>query len=107
MKEKYGIDSMPETAENVAEKYQISREDQDKFALRSQQKALKAISNGRMSKEITYVKVKQKRSDDLQIDKDEHPRETKLEDAEAPERVRPRDRGPGGDRRNTKRSAED
>ena len=76
MKEKYGIDSMPETAENVAEKYQISREDQDKFALRSQQKALKAISNGRMSKEITYVKVKQKRSDDLHIDKDEHPRET-------------------------------
>ena len=76
LKGHYGIDSMPETAENVAEKYQISREDQDKFALRSQQKALKAISNGRMSKEITYVKVKQKRSDDLHIDKDEHPRET-------------------------------
>ena len=79
MKEKYGIDSMPETAENVAEKYQISREDQDKFALRSQQKALKAISTGRMNKEITFVKVKQKRNDDLHIDKDEHPRETTKE----------------------------
>ncbi len=79
MKEKYGIDSMPETAENVAEKYQISREDQDKFALRSQDKALKAISTGRMEKEITPVKVKQKKGDDLHIEKDEHPRETTKE----------------------------
>ncbi len=79
MKEKYGTDSMPETAENVAEKYQISRDDQDRFALKSQEKALQAISNGRMNKEITFVVAKQKRGDDLHVDKDEHPRETSNE----------------------------
>lgn len=79
MKEIYGIDSMPETAENVAEKYQITRQDQDIFAYNSQNKAAKAIENGRMNKEITQVKIKQKRKDDLIITKDEHPRKTNLE----------------------------
>lgn len=79
MKEIYGIDSMPETAENVAEKFQITRQDQDIFAYNSQNKAAKAIENGRMNEEITQVKIKQKRKDDLIITKDEHPRKTDLE----------------------------
>ena len=79
MKKKYGIDSMPETAENVAEKYQISRKEQDEFAFNSQKKALKAISSERTKKEIVPVKIKQRKSDDLIVDKDEHPRETTLE----------------------------
>ena len=79
MKKKYGIDSMPETAENVAEKYQISRKEQDEFAFNSQKKALKAISSERTKKEIVPVKIKQRKSDDLIFDKDEHPRETTLE----------------------------
>ncbi len=79
MKEIYGIDSMPETAENVAEKFQITRQDQDIFAYNSQNKAAKAIENGRMNEEITRVKIKQKRKDDLIITKDEHPRKTDLE----------------------------
>ena len=79
MKKKYGIDSMPETAENVAEKYQISRKEQDEFAFNSQKKALKAISSERTKEEIVPVKIKQRKSDDLIFDKDEHPRETTLE----------------------------
>ena len=79
MKKKYGIDSMPETAENVAEKYQISRKEQDEFAFNSQKKALKAISSDRTKEEIVPVKIKQRKSDDLIFDKDEHPRETTLE----------------------------
>ena len=70
---------MPETAENVAEKFQISREDQDNFALNSQKKALHAISTKRISKEITSVTIKQRKNDDLIIDTDEHPRETNYE----------------------------
>ena len=79
MKAEFGIDSMPETAENVAEKYQINREDQDKMALESQIKAIKAISNGRMSKEITPVEILQRKGPSIMFDKDEHPRETSFE----------------------------
>ena len=79
MKAEFGIDSMPETAENVAEKYQINREDQDKMALESQIKAIKAISSGRMSKEITPVEILQRKGPSIMFDKDEHPRETSIE----------------------------
>ena len=79
MKQQYGVDSMPETGENVAEDYQISREDQDAFALRSQQKAAKGQANGRLAKEITPVTIPQRRGDPVVVDKDEHPRETSLE----------------------------
>ena len=79
MKANYGIDSMPETAENVAEKYQISRDDQDKMALSSQIKALAAIKNGRLAKEITPVEIPQRKGEVLIFDKDEHPRSTSIE----------------------------
>ena len=75
----FGIDSMPETAENVAEKYQINREDQDKMALESQIKAIKSISNGRMAKEITPVEILQRKGPSIMFDQDEHPRETSIE----------------------------
>ena len=73
MKEQYGIDSMPETAENVAEEYQVNREDQDAFALRSQQRAVKAQANGRLAAEIVPVTI-QGRKGSVVVDKDEHPR---------------------------------
>ena len=79
MKLNFGIDSMPETAENVAEKYQISREDQDKMALSSQLKAIKSIENGRLTKEIIPVEILQRKGDPIIFDKDEHPRETTIE----------------------------
>ena len=79
LKKEFGIDSMPETAENVAEDFQISREDQDAFALNSQQKAAKAIASGRLAKEITPISVPQRRKDPIIFDTDEHPRETSLE----------------------------
>ena len=79
MKTTFGIDSMPETAENVAEKYQISREDQDKMALDSQEKASKAIASGRLAKEITPVTIPQRKGDSIIFDKDEHPRSTSIE----------------------------
>ena len=75
----YGTDSMPETGENVAEAFQISREDQDAFALRSQERALRAIGDGRMAREIAPVSVPQRRGDPVVVDTDEHPRETSLE----------------------------
>ena len=78
MKQMHGIDSMPETAENVAADYKVSREDQDAFALRSQQKALAAQANGRLAKEIVAVETK-KGKDTVLVDKDEHPRATSLE----------------------------
>ena len=78
MKAEFGIDSMPETAENVAEKYQINREDQDKMALESQIKAIKSISNGRMAKEITPVEILQRKGPSIMFDQDEHPRETSI-----------------------------
>ncbi|TDW17859.1 3-oxoadipyl-CoA thiolase [Kribbella kalugense] len=75
----YGIDSMPETAENVAADFNISREDQDLFALRSQQRAAKAQANGRLAEEIVAVDVPGKRGAVTVVDTDEHPRETSLE----------------------------
>ena len=79
MKEKHGTDSMPDTAENVASEYKISREDQDKMALASQQKAVAAQKSGYFDAEITPVSVAQKKGDALQVTQDEHPRETSLE----------------------------
>ncbi|MCR9135308.1 MAG: 3-oxoadipyl-CoA thiolase [Alphaproteobacteria bacterium] len=79
MKAQYGVDSMPETAENVAEDFNVSRADQDAFALRSQQKAAAAQSNGRHAREITPVSVPQRRGDPVVVESDEHPRETSLE----------------------------
>jgi 3-oxoadipyl-CoA thiolase len=79
MKKQYGVDSMPETGENVAEDYRISREDQDAFALRSQNKAAIAQENGRLAREITPVVIPQRKGEDLVISKDEHPRATTIE----------------------------
>ena len=80
MKERYGVDSMPETAENVAELFGISRADQDAFALRSQQRAVSAQQSGRLGREITPVALPRKKGDPTVIDKDEHPRgDTTLE----------------------------
>jgi acetyl-CoA C-acetyltransferase len=79
VKQKYGIDSMPETAENVAGDYAVSRADQDAFALRSQQRAMAAIKAGRLAAEITPVEVPQRKGDPVSVDRDEHPRETSLE----------------------------
>jgi 3-oxoadipyl-CoA thiolase len=79
MKQKYGTDSMPETAENVADAYQISREDQDRMALASQRKAVAAQQAGYFDAEITPVTIAQKKGDPLVVSKDEHPRETSLE----------------------------
>ncbi len=80
MKQQYGVESMPETAENVAEDYQISRDDQDAFALRSQARAGRAQASGRLAKEITPVTIPQRRGDAIVVDTDEHPRpETTLE----------------------------
>jgi len=71
---KYGVDSMPETGENVAEEFHISRRDQDLFALRSQQRAVEAIRNGRIKQEIAAVPIPQKKGDPLLFSEDEHPR---------------------------------
>ncbi len=80
MLEQYGTDSMPETAENLAAEFNISREDQDAFAWRSQQKALQAMDSGRLREEIVPVSIPQRKVDSLIVDQDEHPRpETKLE----------------------------
>jgi 3-oxoadipyl-CoA thiolase len=79
MKEKYGVDAMPETAENVAKDYNISREDQDKLALRSQLKAVAAQKAGFFDTEITPVTIPQKKGDAVVVSKDEHPRETSME----------------------------
>ncbi|MBG6177368.1 3-oxoadipyl-CoA thiolase [Labrenzia sp. EL_208] len=74
LKRQYGIDSMPETAENVAEDFSISRADQDVFALKSQQKAEAARKNGRLAEEIIPVMIPQRKGDPILADKDEHPR---------------------------------
>jgi len=79
MKERYGIDSMPETAENVAADFGIARADQDAFALRSQQRALAAQANGRLAKEIAPVSIAQRKGEAVVVDKDEHPRATTLD----------------------------
>jgi acetyl-CoA acyltransferase len=79
MKAKYGVDSMPETAENVAVEFKVSRADQDAFALRSQQRTAAAIAAGRLAEEIVPVSIVQKKGDPLIVSRDEHPRETSLE----------------------------
>jgi len=79
MKEKYGTDAMPETAENVAVEHKISREAQDKMALSSQMKAVAAQKAGHLAREITPVSLAQKKGDPILVEKDEHPRETSLE----------------------------
>jgi len=79
MHQKYGTHSMPETAENVADDYKVSREDQDKMALASQLKAVAAQQSGYFDSEITPVTIPQKKGDALVVRKDEHPRETSLE----------------------------
>lgn len=83
MKEKYGIDSMPETAENVAKQFNISRKDQDAFAFRSQQRAATAIQNGRLAKEIVPVTIQRRKDETLVFNTDEHPRLTSLEKLES------------------------
>jgi acetyl-CoA acyltransferase len=79
MKRDFGVDSMPETAENVAVEFGISRADQDAFALRSQQKAARAQSDGTLAQEIVAVQIAQKKGDAIRVNVDEHPRETSLE----------------------------
>jgi acetyl-CoA acyltransferase len=79
MKSAYGVDSMPETAENVADEYKINRADQDQMALRSQNKAAAAQANGRLAKEITPVVIPQKKGEPIVISQDEHPRATTIE----------------------------
>ncbi|WP_448253258.1 3-oxoadipyl-CoA thiolase [Ottowia oryzae] len=79
MKAQYGVDSMPETAENVATDYKIEREAQDRMALASQLRAVAAQKDGHLAREITPVGIVQKKGDALVVDKDEHPRESSLE----------------------------
>ncbi|CAJ0878640.1 Beta-ketoadipyl-CoA thiolase [Ralstonia sp. LMG 32965] len=79
MKAQYGVDSMPETAENVATDYKVNREDQDRFALRSQASAARAQEDGTLAQEITPVMVPQKKGDAIVVSRDEHPRATTME----------------------------
>jgi 3-oxoadipyl-CoA thiolase len=79
MKERYGVDSMPETAENVAQEFGIERAAQDRMAVASQHKALAAQRDGLLRQEITPVLVAQKKGEPLSVDQDEHPRETTLD----------------------------
>ncbi|EIM74176.1 beta-ketoadipyl CoA thiolase [Nitratireductor aquibiodomus RA22] len=74
LKKQYGIDSMPETGENVAADFSVSRADQDAFAVRSQDKAVAAQENGRLAKEIIPVTIPQRKGDPVVVDRDEHPR---------------------------------
>ncbi|WP_371060782.1 3-oxoadipyl-CoA thiolase [Rhodosalinus sp. 5P4] len=79
MKARFGVDSMPETAENVAADFNVARHDQDAFALRSQTRAMAAIGSGRMAREITPVEVPQRKGPPVEVTRDEHPRETSIE----------------------------
>ena len=79
LKQEFGIDSMPETAENVAEDFQVTRGDQDRFAVESQRRAAAAQASGRFEAEIVPVSLPQKKGDPIVIARDEHPRETSLE----------------------------
>ncbi|MBB5421416.1 3-oxoadipyl-CoA thiolase [Paraburkholderia atlantica] len=79
MRSQYGVDSMPETAENVADDFGVDRDSQDRFALRSQQRAARAQADGTLAQEITAVRIPQKKGEPLVVDRDEHPRETSLE----------------------------
>jgi 3-oxoadipyl-CoA thiolase len=92
MKAAYGDDTMPSTGENVAQDFQVSRADQDTFALRSQEKAARAQANGRLAAEIVPVEIPQRKGDPLTVDRDEHPRKT---DVEALAKLRPIVRGDG------------
>jgi 3-oxoadipyl-CoA thiolase len=93
MNAQYGVDSMPQTAENVAEAHQITREDQDKFALRSQQRAGRAIANGFFAEEIVRVHAKDAKGKPTTVEHDEHPRpQTTLEDLA---KLKPLFRDPG------------
>jgi 3-oxoadipyl-CoA thiolase len=87
IEEQYGIDSMAETAENVADGFLVSRSDQDAFALRSQQRAAAAMHNGTFDEEIVPVTIPQRRGDDVVVDADEHPRPESTSEALA--RLRP------------------
>ena len=93
MKQQYGVDSMAETGENVAEEYQVSRADQDAFALRSQQRAGKAIAAGYFAEEIVPVEVPGGKAGPVTVDKDEHPRPDTTLDALA--KLKPFARNPG------------
>ncbi len=93
MKQQYGVDSMPETGENVAEDYQVSRADQDGFALRSQQRTGKAIASGYFAEEIVAVEAPGGKAGPITIDKDEHPRPDTTADALA--KLKPFVRNPG------------
>lgn len=79
MKAQYGVESMPETGENVAEAFAISRANQDAFALRSQERAARAVADGTLAQEITPVNVPQRRGEPIEVRTDEHPRATSLE----------------------------
>jgi 3-oxoadipyl-CoA thiolase len=79
IKKQYGIDSMPETAENVAAEFQVARADQDAFALRSQARAAAAQANGRFAAEIVPVSIAQRKGDPFVVERDEHPRATTLD----------------------------
>jgi 3-oxoadipyl-CoA thiolase len=79
LKHEFGVDSMPETAENVAQDFQVTREDQDRFALESQRRAARAQADGRFAAEIVPVHIPQRKGDHLTVERDEHPRETSLE----------------------------
>ncbi|APG88958.1 beta-ketoadipyl-CoA thiolase PcaF (plasmid) [Sinorhizobium americanum CCGM7] len=79
MNAQYGVDSMPETGENVAEDFKVSREDQDAFAVRSQAKAATAQANGRLGREIVAVTIPQKKGEAIVIERDEHPRVTSID----------------------------
>ncbi len=79
MKDAYGDDTMPSTAENVAQEFQVTRQDQDAFAMRSQQRTAAAQASGRLSAEIVPVKIAQRKGDPLVVDKDEHPRLSSLD----------------------------
>ncbi|MQA76634.1 MAG: acetyl-CoA C-acyltransferase, partial [Solirubrobacterales bacterium] len=78
MRDQYGVDSMPETAENVAAEYGVARADQDAFALRSQERTAKAVASGRLAREIASVSIPQRKGDPVVVEHDEHPRETTL-----------------------------
>lgn len=79
MAERFGVDAMPQTAQHVADEWGVSREDQDAFALRSQERAAAAIASGRLAREIVPVPVPQRRGEPVLVDADEHPRATSME----------------------------
>lgn len=83
MRAQYGVESMPETGENVAEAFQIAREDQDAFAFRSQRRAAEAIASGRLAEEIAAVTLPRRKGDPVVVDRDEHPRATTMEQLSA------------------------